>query len=223
MKSKYKTKGCAGAGRPGSDRGIKIGALLQCGWFKAVLAAAGMLAVAPAGAQAQQNGAFAGGGQATTVIVTVGKTDDVHTDKSLVDISVGAPEIADVYPLTDHTLSILGKKIGTTRVTVYGENKTPIRIFDVEVSYDISRLATEIARFTGGGIKVSSINGRIMLSGTASDAGTLDKAMEIARQFSQAGIDPISAVQVSQPQQVMLEVRFIEADRQASRELGVQW
>ena len=28
---------------------------------------------------------------------------------------------------------------------------------------------------------------------------------------------------MTQPQQVMLEVRFIEASRQASRELGVQW
>ena len=79
----------------------------------------------------------------------------------------------------------------------------------------------EIARFTGGGIKVSSINGRIMLSGTAPDAATLDKAVMIARQF--APDDPINTVQVLQPQQVMLEVRFIEATRQASRELGVQW
>jgi pilus assembly protein CpaC len=88
------------------------------------------------------------------------------------------------------------------------------------VSYDISRLAAEIGRFTGSGIRVSSINGRIMLSGTCQDASTLDRAVEIARQF---GPDPINAVQVLRPQQIMLEVRFIEADRQASRELGVQW
>ncbi len=81
-------------------------------------------------------------------------------------------------------------------------------------------MAAEIGRFTGGGIQVSSINGRIMLSGSSPDAVTLDKAVEIARQF---GPDPINAVQVSQPQQIMLEVRFVEVNRQASRELGVQW
>jgi pilus assembly protein CpaC len=81
-------------------------------------------------------------------------------------------------------------------------------------------LANEITRFTGGGIKVSSVNGRIMLSGSAADAATLDKAVMIARQF---GPDPINTVQVMQPQQIMLEVRFIEVDRQASREFGVQW
>ena len=153
-------------------------------------------------------------------MVTVGKTEDVRTDQNLADITVGDPDVADVSPLTDHALSILGKKIGTTRVTAYGPDKKPVGIFDVEVSYDISRLAIEIARFTGGGIKVSSVNGRIMLSGSSSDAATLDRAVEIARQF---GPDPINTVQVLQPQQVMLEVRFIEANRQASRELGVQW
>ena len=84
----------------------------------------------------------------------------------------------------------------------------------------MSRLATEIARFAGGGIKVSSVNGRILLSGTVADAVTLDKTVSIARQFVP---DVINTVQVMRPQQIMLEVRFIEVSRSASRQLGVQW
>ncbi len=209
----------AGECRRHPDGGIRIGALLRRGWVRALLAAAVMLALSPA-VHAQQKIALASGVHTSTVTVTVGKTEDVRTDQNLADITVGDPNVADVNPLTDHSLSILGKKIGTTRVTVYDADKKPVGIFDVEVSYDISRLAAEIVRFTGGGIKVSSINGRIMLSGTSPDAATLDKAVEIARQF---GPDPINTVQVLQPQQIELEVRFIEADRQASRELGVQW
>jgi len=178
------------------------------------------LALALEAPRAQQRIALANSAHTATVMVTVGKSEDVHTDQSLVDITVGDPEVADVNPLTDHALSILGKKIGTTRVAVYGEGKKPVGIFDVEVSYDISRLNAEIGRFTGGGIKVSSVNGRIMLTGTAPDAVTLDKAVMIARQFAP---DPINAVQVMAPQQIMLEVRFIEVSRSASRELGVQW
>ena len=51
------------------------------------------------------------------VTVTIGKSQDVRTGTSFVDVMVGDPEVADVNPLTDHTLSILGKKIGTTRVS----------------------------------------------------------------------------------------------------------
>jgi pilus assembly protein CpaC len=170
--------------------------------------------------RAQTRIALANQTHTTTVSVVLGKSEDVHTDQRLVDISVGDPGVADVNPLTDHALSILGKKIGTTRVTVYGEDKKPVGIFDVEVAYDISRLAAEIARLSGGGIRVSSVNGRIMLSGTSPDAVTLDKVVTIARQFVP---DPINTVQVIQAQQIMLEVRFIEASRQASRELGMQW
>src|ERR1700724_3870302 len=188
-----------------------MGALLRCAAIWPALAFAFAEALVPVDARAQQKIMFANA-RTVTVTVTVGKSLDVHTDQSLVDIMVGDPDVADVNPLTDHALSILGKKIGTTRVTVYGADKKPVGIFDVEVSYDISRLGVEIARFSGGGIKVSSVNGRIMLSGTAPDAVTLDKAMTIARQF---GPDPINTVTVAQAQQVMLEVRFVEDTRQA--------
>ncbi len=172
------------------------------------------------GAQAQRLLQVSGAKRSISVTVAVGKTEDVRIDGAFTDITIGDSDVADISPLTDRTISILGKKIGTTRVTLYGEGKMQIGIFDIEVTYDVTRLATEIAHFSDGGIKVSSINGRIMLSGTARDAATLDRAVVIARQFAP---DPINTVSVAAAQQVMLEVRFVEASRQANRALGVQW
>ena len=155
------------------------------------------------------------------VTVTIGKSQDVRTGSSFVDVMVGDPDVADVNPLTDHTLSILGKKIGTTRVSVYAEGKKLIGIFDIEVNYDISRLTNELKRnFPGSRLHASSVNGRIMLTGEVTDAATLDRAVIIAKQFSP---DIINTVSVMSPQQVMLEVRFVELSRTAGRELGVQW
>ena len=162
-------------------------------------------------------------GNTRTVMVTVpiGKSEDVRTDTSFVDITVGDPEVADVNPLTDHALSILGKKIGTTRVSVYSEGKKLVGIFDVEVSYDITRLKNELMRrFPGSRLEASTVNGRIMLSGEIADAASLDKAVTIARQF---GPEIINTVSVMSPQQVLLEVRFVEISRTAGRELGFQW
>jgi len=161
------------------------------------------------------------GAKTETITVATGKTQNVHTDANFADVIVGDPETADVVPLTDHSLSILGKKIGTTRVSVYAEGKRLVGIFDVEVSYDIGKLSAELARrFPQAQLRVSSVNGRIMLSGTTPDGPTLDKAVIIAHQF---GPDVINSVQVQQSQQVMLEVRFVEISRTASRELGVSW
>jgi pilus assembly protein CpaC len=224
VKSEYKNKdGNAGASRRHRDGTTNIRAALRCAGAALAATAMATLALAPVVVRAQEHIALASPLRTAMVTVTLGKSQDVHTDQSLADIMVGDPSVADVNPLTDRSLSILGKKIGTTRVTVYGSDKKPVGVFDVEVSYDISTLAGEIAGFAGGGVKVSSINGRIMLSGTASDAATLDKAVMIARQFAPDPNSVINTVQVLQQQQVMLEVRFIEVDRQASRELGVQW
>jgi pilus assembly protein CpaC len=222
VKSNKKVTGdAAGWRRQGADNVAPIGRPRRADRAaKAALLLLAALTLVAGPAQAQQRIALANAAHTTTVSVVLGKSEDVHTDQRLVDISVGDPGIADVNPLTDHALSILGKKIGTTRVTVYGEDKRPVGIFDIDVSYDVSRLASEIGRMSGGGIRVSSVNGRILLSGTSPDAVTLDKAVAIARQFVP---DPINTVQVMQAQQIMLEVRFMEVSRQASRELGVAW
>jgi pilus assembly protein CpaC len=191
------------------------------------LAAALLLTAAPGlpgvtgAAMAQRMIQVGSAKRSAAVVVPVGKSEDVRTDAPFTDIVVGNPDIADVSALTDHTLSILGRKIGTTRVSIYGQDRKLIGVFDVEVSYDVSTLAIELGRrFPASKLRVQSVNGRILLSGTATDGIVLDQALTIARQF---GPEVINSVQVMQPQQVMLEVRFVEASRQAGRELGVQW
>ena len=172
-------------------------------------------------AVAQRSIQIGGAKRTATVSVYIGKTEDVRTDTSFVELTVGDPDVADVNPLTDRSLSILGKKNGTTRVSAYAEGKKLIGVFDVEVVYDTSLLNTEIQRrFPNARLRVSSVNGRLMLSGTAPDGPTVDKAVVIAKQF---GPDVINTVNVLSPQQVMLEVRFVEANRTAGRDLGVQW
>jgi pilus assembly protein CpaC len=185
----------------------------------AALAIGAMLPMGPV--QAQKLVEIAGTNRTATVNVSIGKSADVRTDLSFTDVTVGDPEVADVNVLTDRSLSILGRKSGTTRVTAYGEGKKLIGMFDVEVSYDTSMLSAEITRrFSHAGIRVATANGKILLTGTSPDAVTLDQALSVAKQF---GPDVINSVSVDSPQQVMLEVRFVEASRQASRELGLQW
>jgi pilus assembly protein CpaC len=194
--------------------------------FLLPLIAAVLMAVAGCGlfggeALAQRELQIGAAKRTATVTVYIGKSEDVRTDASFIEISVGDPEVADVNPLTDRSLSILGKKNGTTRVSVYAEGKKLIGVFDVEVVYDTSLLQNELRRrFPYAKLKVSAVNGRIMISGAAPDGPTVDRAVQIAKQF---GPEVINSVEVSQPQQVMLEVRFIEVTRQAGRDLGVQW
>ena len=156
-----------------------------------------------------------------SLTVAMGATETFRTTSSYVDLVVGDSDIADVVPLTDRTFYIHGRKLGTTTISAYDSTKSLVGTIDVEVSYNTTRLQTELRkRLPGSRIDVSSINGRIMLSGSVTDSVTLDKAVEIAKQF---GAEVLNSMTVSQPQQVMLEVRFIEVSRNAGRDLGVKW
>ncbi|MEJ0074677.1 MAG: type II and III secretion system protein family protein [Alphaproteobacteria bacterium] len=206
----------------GGVRPDRIGGSLKTALRAALMLTAAALAtgavLAPAHARDVE---LAAGRQAATVKVSIGKSEGVRTGESFSEVIVSDPDVADAIPLTDRSLSVLGKKIGTARVSVYGDGKKLVGVFDIEVSYDTSRLGSELAqRFPHARFRVSSVNGRIMLSGTAPNAMMVDQAMTVAKQF---GADVINAVKVSSPQQVMLEVRFVEASRSASRELGVNW
>src|SRR6185437_1685257 len=61
----------------------------------------------------------------------------------------------------------------------------------------------------------------VVLSGTAPDAVTAERALSIATGSVPQGGVVVNAMSVAAPQQVMLEVRFLEVNRDAGRELGV--
>jgi pilus assembly protein CpaC len=162
-----------------------------------------------------------GGGAVEQLRVTKGKSETMRMSASFADLVVGDPDVADVVPLTDQSFYVLGKAVGQTNITVYDGKKQLVGIVDVEVSHDAARLQEELSkRVPGGSIRASSVNGKILLSGTAPDATGVERAVTIAKQF---GPDVINSVSVGTSQQVMLEVRFVEVKRNAGRELGVNF
>ena len=154
------------------------------------------------------------------VRVAMGKSETLRTSRSFVDLVVGDPEIADVMPLTDSTLYVLGKKIGTTNVSVYDASKQLVGVIEIEVAYNTPRLAADVAQNGSGMARVGSANGRTVLSGDMPDAVAAANAVALAKQY---GPDVLNQLKVSGPQQVMLEVRFVEASRNAGKDLGVNW
>jgi len=155
-------------------------------------------------------------------VVPISKSETFKVDRAFGEVVVGDTEIADVVPLSNQSIYVLGKKIGTTNIAIYDANKVLLAVIDIEIAPDLSALRQHLRQnVVGAYIKVSSINGRIMMTGTVPSAVALKRAMNIARQF--APNDVTNNLTIGRPQQVMLEVRFVEAFRTAGRELGLQW
>jgi len=156
------------------------------------------------------------------VRVIINKSRTFRVDTPFTTIVAGSPDIADVKSLSDHVIYIQGKQTGTTNVILFDSSMKQIGILDVEVAIDTGNLQQNIQSSTGTrGIRVSSTEGQVVLSGIAADAVAAERAMAIATGTVQKGGIVVNAMNVAAPQQVMLEVRFLEVNRDAGRELGV--
>jgi pilus assembly protein CpaC len=156
------------------------------------------------------------------VRVIVNKSRTFRVDTAFSQIVVGSPDIVDVKSLSDHLIYIQGKQTGTTNVILFDSSMNQIGILDVEVAIDTSNLQQNIQSSTGTrGIRVSSTEGQVVLSGMAADAVSAERAMAIATGSVPKGGVVVNAMNVAGPQQVMLEVRFLEVARTAGRDLGV--
>lgn len=132
------------------------------------------------------------------------------------------PLIADAQPITDKSLYLVGKGFGTTTVNLYSAEGAPVGLLAVEVGVDTDDIARSIrAALPSSKVKVSSVNGRVRLGGTVTDSVTMQKVLDIVAQYGSPAI--INTMTLSGGQQVNLEVRILEAQRDAGRELGIQW
>jgi len=156
------------------------------------------------------------------VKVIVNKSRTFRVDTAFSTIVAGSPDIADVKSLSDHLIYIQGKQTGTTNVILFDSSMKQIGILDVEVAIDTGNLQQNIQSSTGTrGIRVTSTEGQVVLSGMAADAVAAERAMAIATGSVPKGGVVVNAMNVAGPQQVMLEVRFLEVARTAGRDLGV--
>ncbi len=150
--------------------------------------------------------------QAVTVVVSdaVGK------------IVAADPAIADAQPITDKSIYLVGKTFGTTTVNLYSAEGAPVGLLAVEVGADTADMSRSIsAAVPNSKVKVSTVNGRVRLSGTVTDSVSMQKVLDVVDQYGSPAV--INTITLVGGQQVNLEVRILEAQRDAGRQLGIQW
>ncbi|HUQ63560.1 MAG TPA: type II and III secretion system protein family protein [Acidimicrobiales bacterium] len=132
------------------------------------------------------------------------------------------PGIADAQPITDRSIYLVGRTFGTTTVNLFSSTGAPVGLLAVEVGADTADMARSIkAALPSSNVKVSAINGRVHLSGSISDTISKQKVLDIVAQYGSPSI--VDTMTLEGGQQVNLEVRILEARRDAGRELGIAW
>lgn len=189
---------------------------------RSALAAAAIVsfvAAAPAAGQVGTVG-IAEGVHAGEVAVPVNKSQVIRSDRPYARALIGNPEIADVLPLTDESLYLLGKATGTTSLTLYDRGNNLIAVVDVVVGPDVTSLKRQLSELMSAdevGARIS--NDSIVLEGIVSSAPAADRAVQLAETYAPGKV--VNLLAIGSAQQVMLEVRFSEVSRSALKDLGV--
>lgn len=152
--------------------------------------------------------------------VPVNKSQTVRVDRAFARAVIGNPDIADIVPLTDRSLYVLGKKTGSTSLTIYDRQNQIVAVTDLVVGPDVQGLKRQLFDLLPNeqvGARIS--NESLVLSGTVASAAAVDRAAQIAETYAPGKI--VNMMGVGAAQQVMLEVRFSEMNRATARQLGI--
>lgn len=170
---------------------------------------------APAVAQVADSSVHAG-----ALEVPVNKSQVVSADRPIGKALIGNADIADVMPISSNSVYVLGKKLGTTSLMLYDRANRVIAVMDVAVGPDVQGLRAQMDQLVPGQkIDARITNDSLVLSGMVNDPGAADRAAQLAKAY--AGDKVINLLTVGGSQQVMLEVRFAEINRQLGERLQV--
>src|SRR3954453_1856206 len=186
----------------------------------ALLAVAGaaLLGAQPATAQVS----YASGVQAGELDVPVNKSQVLRADRPYSKALIGNPDIADIVPISDTSVYVLGKKAGTTSLTLYDRSNGLIAVVDIVVGPDVMTLKRQLAELMPGTeIAAHMSNDSVILEGIVPSAVDSDRAVQIAETYAPGKV--VNLLSLGSSQQVMLDVRFAEVKRSALSQIGLSW
>ena len=186
----------------------------------ALCAAAGGALLAAQSASAQVS--VADGVHAGELDVPVNKSQVLRADRPYSKALIGNPDIADIVPISDTSVYVLGKKTGTTSLTLYDRSNHLIAVVDVVVGPDVTTLKRQLSDLLPGEqISARMSNDSVVLEGMVNNAVDADRAVQIADTYAPGKV--VNLLSLGSSQQVMLDVRFAEVKRSALSQIGVNW
>jgi pilus assembly protein CpaC len=148
-----------------------------------------------------------------------GKSAVVEADAAFATIVVADPQIAEAMPTSNRSFFVRGKSPGSTTVLIYDGSGAIAELIEIEVKLGLDELRGDLRRLLPGElIEVYAVHDGVYLDGKVTTAAAAEMALQLAERHVPGGV--ANGLSVGQSQQVLLEVRFLEASRNAVREIG---
>jgi len=174
-----------------------------------------IVGVAPADAWTERTSAA----DAQILVLQKGRSTVIEADEAFSTLVVADPDIAEAMATSNRSFFLRGKVPGATTVLIYNAAGEISELIDVEVELSLDELRTDLGNLLPGErIDVYPVHDGIFLDGKLTTAAAADMAVQVAERYVPGGV--ANGLSVGQSQQVLLEVRFLEASRSAVKEIG---
>jgi pilus assembly protein CpaC len=159
-----------------------------------------------------------------TLSVDAGKGTIIKLKSPASTVFIANPDIADVQVKTGGTIYVFGKKPGETVLYAVDEQDRVLLNTVVLVGHPTGRVISNVAGMPGGsGIQATTVGGSVVLQGRSDNPGAIENARRMAIGVTGDPARVINNVALDGPNQVLLRVRIVEAQRETLKRLGINW
>jgi pilus assembly protein CpaC len=160
------------------------------------------------------------------ITLEVNKGTLVRLSGPAATVFVANPDIADVQVKSPTLIYITAKAPGETVIYAVDASDNVLLNAPILVEHDLSRLRSSLRQLAPGEqISADSVDGNLVLTGIASDAGQADRVSKLATSIAGEvkGSTVINRMTVATPNQVSLRVKVAEVEVSKLNEIGVNW
>jgi pilus assembly protein CpaC len=133
-------------------------------------------------------------------------------------IAIADPAIVDVTPMSESQVSIIGKKLGVTTLTVLRPDGSTT-VLQVEVTNDAAAII--IRQMVGNpDLMIRTIGDTLVLDGKVDNELQMQRAVQIAGAYKER---VINLIEVTAPRQVRIRTRIAEVNTDSLKQLGIEY
>jgi len=163
-------------------------------------------------------------------LLSIGEGQVVNLSRSVSDVWVSAPDVADVYVTSPRRLNLFGKKTGEATVIATAADGSVVYATNARVSPNLSSVNEVIrAAMPDSNITVTPVGQVAVINGTVASPQDAAQAQAIVASYLNPGkkdgdtldIMPINRLKTATPLQVTLRVRIAEMNRSMVKQFGI--
>ena len=159
-------------------------------------------------------------------VLGLNKSTVVDLHSAAADVVITNPDIADAVVQTSKRIIFRGVQVGQTNAFIFDKNGKQLLNLEIRVEQDLSALETMIARYVPDArVSVAAVNDGLVIDGVVDSLAQSDQVLRLASAFMGSNdgeaANIVNLMNIAAKDQVMLEVRIVEMQRNVVKQLGI--